>query len=90
MLACIDSVGGDSQPFINLLAMPELIHTGSLIVDDVQDKSEKRRGGKTLHHIYGEPLAINAGNACYFIGDIVVGDSQISEQIRLKIYQLFF
>ncbi|BDU26215.1 polyprenyl synthetase family protein [Flavobacterium sp. GSB-24] len=90
LLACIDSVGGDSQPFINLLAMPELIHTGSLIVDDVQDKSEKRRGGKTLHHIYGEPLAINAGNACYFIGDIVVGDSQISEQIRLKIYQLFF
>lgn len=90
LLACIDGVGGNSQPFINLLAMPELIHTGSLIVDDVQDSSDTRRGGATLHHLYGEPLAINAGNACYFIGDLAVQSSQITDQTRLKIYELFF
>lgn len=90
LLASIDIVGGNSQPFIDWLAMPELIHTGSLIVDDVQDRSDTRRGGATLHHLYGEPLAINAGNACYFIGDLVVLNSKITEQTRLKIYELYF
>jgi len=89
-LACIDSVGGNSQPFIDWLAMPELIHTGSLIVDDVQDKSDTRRGGTALHLMYGEALAINAGNVCYFIGELMTHNPKLSEHIRLKVYELYF
>lgn len=89
-LACIDSVGGNSQPFIDWLAMPELIHTGSLIVDDVQDRSDTRRGGTALHLIYGESLAINAGNICYFISELFTHSPQLSEHIRLKVYELYF
>lgn len=89
-LASIDIVGGNSQPFIDWLAMPELIHTGSLIVDDVQDKSDTRRGGMALHHLYGEPLAINAGNVCYFVGELFTHTPQLPENIRLKVYELFF
>ena len=44
----------------------ELIHNGSLIVDDVQDGSLTRRNGPALHLIHGVPLAINAGNWLYF------------------------
>ncbi|MBF4518333.1 polyprenyl synthetase family protein [Flavobacterium sp. ANB] len=89
-LACIDGVGGNSQPFIDWLAMPELIHTGSLIVDDVQDRSETRRGNTALHLLYGEPLAINAGNLCYFIGELFTRSPQLAEHIRLKVYELYF
>lgn len=89
-LACIDIVGGDSQPFIDWMAMPELIHTGSLIIDDVQDRSDTRRGGRALHQLYGEPLAINAGNTCYFIGELFTHNPQLSVHIRLKVYELYF
>ena len=34
-LTCCDIVGGDSRKFVEWLAMPELMHVGSLIVDDV-------------------------------------------------------
>jgi geranylgeranyl pyrophosphate synthase len=44
----------------------ELIHAGSLIVDDVQDDSSHRRGSPSLHRIVGVPLAINTGNWMYF------------------------
>lgn len=44
----------------------ERLHAGSLIVDDVQDGSELRRGGPTLHRLVGVPKAINAGNWLYF------------------------
>lgn len=37
-LLCIDAVGGNSPKYKHWLAMPEMMHVGSLIVDDIQDK----------------------------------------------------
>lgn len=48
-------------------AVLEIFHAGSLVVDDIQDSSEFRRGLPTLHRIYGVPLALNAGNWLYFL-----------------------
>ncbi len=44
----------------------ESIHAGSLVVDDIQDDSQVRRGSPALHLQHGVPLAINAGNWLYF------------------------
>lgn len=44
----------------------ELLHAGSLIVDDVEDDSLERRGAPALHRIVGVPLAINTGSWMYF------------------------
>lgn len=44
----------------------ELLHAGSLIIDDVEDGSEHRRGAPALHHVIGTPLAINTGSWMYF------------------------
>ena len=44
----------------------ESLHAGSLIIDDIQDESQTRRGQATLHNRIGTPLAINAGNWLYF------------------------
>jgi geranylgeranyl pyrophosphate synthase/predicted secreted hydrolase len=89
-LACCDVVGGDSREFVKWLAMPELLHVGSLIVDDVQDKSTWRRGGPTCHEIHGEPTAINAGTACYFMGQKLLQSGQLSSKDRLRLYDLYF
>ncbi|NUN13154.1 MAG: polyprenyl synthetase family protein [Myxococcales bacterium] len=89
-LACCDVVGGDSRRYVHWLAMPELMHVGSLIVDDVQDKSEIRRGGPTTHLVYGEPLAINAGTACYFMGQNLLRSSDVSDADKLRLYHIYF
>lgn len=44
----------------------EALHSGSLIVDDIEDGSTQRRGGPALHARYGLPRALNAGNFLYF------------------------
>ncbi len=90
LLACIDLVGGDSHPFLAWLAVPELLHVGSLIVDDVEDRSQVRRGGPSCHELYGEARAINAGSACYFFGEILLRDSQLSDPEKLKVYEVYF
>lgn len=45
----------------------ELIHNFSLVHDDIQDNSDLRRGRKTVWVKWGQPLAINAGDALFII-----------------------
>jgi geranylgeranyl pyrophosphate synthase/predicted secreted hydrolase len=87
-LACIDVVGGDSRKYVHWLAMPELLHVGSLIVDDVEDQSDVRRGGPTSHKIFGEPIAINAGTAAYFLCEPDMEGLPLETKVR--IYELYF
>ena len=44
----------------------ELIHTGSLVIDDIEDGSSVRRGRPALHVQFGLPIALNSGNWLYF------------------------
>lgn len=90
-LACADIVGGNSQKAKDWLALPELMHVGSLIVDDVEDQSDVRRGGPSCHKLYSEPVAINAGTACYFLGQIVIYRAEeLEDAKKLRIYNLYF
>lgn len=89
-LACCDVVLGDSRKFAEWLAFPEFMHVGSLIVDDVQDKSDVRRGGPTAHLKYGEGLSINAGTAAYFMGERMLKRSLVPDAVKLQLYDLYF
>lgn len=51
---------------VDLPLVVEVLHAGSLIVDDVEDASEERRGRPALHRLHGVPVALNAGNWLYF------------------------
>jgi len=45
----------------------ELLHNASLLIDDIEDGSELRRGQPAAHAIFGIPQTINAANYVYFI-----------------------
>jgi len=56
-------------PLEVLIAIKEIIsmlHNGSLLIDDIEDKSLMRRGRPVAHKIYGEASVINCGNYVYF------------------------
>ena len=89
-LACMDVVGGDSRKFVRWLSMPEFMHVGSLIVDDIEDRSELRRGVPCAHMKYGEPLAINAGTAAYFQGQQLLLVPGLSADKLNKVYDYYF
>jgi geranylgeranyl pyrophosphate synthase len=58
--------GGRGSAPAELSLAVEALHLGSLIVDDIEDGSVRRRGGQALHLQFGLPLALNAGNWLYF------------------------
>ena len=57
--------GGKSKVIEPFMAAMEMIHTYSLVHDDLpaMDNDEYRRGKKTTHVVYGEAMAILAGDA---------------------------
>jgi geranylgeranyl diphosphate synthase type I len=66
-LLILEAFDKDSKKFFDFAIIPELAHNGSLIVDDVEDQGELRRGKPCLHRIFGVDIALNAGNFLYFL-----------------------
>lgn len=67
----------------------ELLHTGALIVDDVQDGSTLRRGEEALHLRYGVDVALNAGNALYFLPAVELMDHpDLDPETRLRLHEI--
>lgn len=64
-LAAAEAVGGDLAPAMPVACALELIHTYSLIHDDLpsMDNDDFRRGKPTCHKVFGENIAILAGDA---------------------------
>jgi geranylgeranyl diphosphate synthase, type II len=64
-MAAAEAVGGDMASSIPVACALELIHTYSLIHDDLpaMDNDDLRRGKPTCHKAFGEDIAILAGDA---------------------------
>ena len=65
LMATADAVGANGYNFLPVAAGLEMIHTYSLVHDDLpaMDNDEYRRGKKTTHIAFGEDMAILAGDA---------------------------
>ena len=65
VMAAAEAVGGDPMRVIPAACAIELIHTYSLVHDDLpaMDNDDFRRGKPTCHRVYGEAVAILAGDA---------------------------
>ena len=86
----LGALGRDPGPFERLIAvLSELTHTGSLIIDDIQDGSSARRGGACVHLCYGDGPAINAANALYFMPQLLImSQSGLTARQKLEIHQI--
>jgi geranylgeranyl diphosphate synthase type II len=65
VLAAGEAVDGDTDELLRLACAVEMIHTYSLIHDDLpaMDNDDLRRGKPTSHKVFGEAMAILAGDA---------------------------
>lgn len=64
LMAAADAVGGEGRRYLRVACALEMIHTYSLIHDDLpaMDNDDYRRGKLTNHKVFGEGMAILAGD----------------------------
>lgn len=66
LLSC-EAFGGDVSKAVRTAAAMQISEDWLLVHDDFVDGSEERRGKPTLHRVYGNELALNAGDALHLI-----------------------
>lgn len=65
----------------------EVLHAGSLVIDDIEDGSAERRGSAALHVRYGLPVALNFGNYLYFRAFEILREWKVPCEIKLRVYE---
>ena len=65
VVATAEALGVDAEKALPFAAAVELIHNFTLIHDDIMDRDETRRGVPTVHKVWGEAMAILAGDLLF-------------------------
>jgi len=68
--------------------LTEIVHNGSLMIDDIEDGSKMRRGDQCSHLKFGVDVAVNAGNFM-MVSPINQINNFIPEQHQLALYRIF-
>jgi geranylgeranyl pyrophosphate synthase len=86
----LEALGVSSEKYRMLLSVvPELTHTGTLIIDDIEDNATIRRGDACIHKKYGLDVAINAANTLYFLPSTLYSQHpDLTDRQRLDFYKI--
>ena len=74
VLLTSSACGANWQFALPAAAAIELVHNFSLVHDDIQDNSSKRRGRDTAWVKWGAPMAINVGDALFVMSSQAIVD----------------
>lgn len=74
----------DEDPVIPAAAALELVHNFTLIHDDIMDRDEERHGVKTVHLIYGDAIAILAGDLLFAKAFEFLSKSKALDDIKFR------
>jgi geranylgeranyl diphosphate synthase, type I len=90
LLIC-EGLGKKEDYCLDFAIIPEVIHNGTLVVDDIEDSSELRRGKPCSHKIYGTDIAINAGNAMYYLPllPLMAHRTKLSVEVQRDVYEVY-
>jgi geranylgeranyl diphosphate synthase type II len=91
-LASCEAVGGDPEVAAEAAAAIELVHTYSLIHDDLpcMDDDDLRRGQPSNHRVFGEAVAVLAGDGLLSLAFEVIagGTPRIPDSARLEMVRI--
>ena len=88
LMAAADAVGAKGTDFVQAACGIEMIHTYSLIHDDLpaMDNDDYRRGKLTNHKVYGEAMAILAGDALLTQAfEVILRQPHVSAELLLQV-----
>jgi geranylgeranyl pyrophosphate synthase len=87
VLLVAETLGGQEDLVAPCAYLCEMVHNGTLAVDDIEDDSKLRRGKACMHLIFGVDVAINAGNAMYFLPTVIFKELRLKGVDPVKVCQ---
>jgi geranylgeranyl pyrophosphate synthase len=90
-LLIVEALGRNSDEFLEFAIIPEVVHNGTIMIDDIEDDSEFRRGKLCTHRLFGLDVAINVGNTMYYLPllPLMKNQDKLSAEKLSKIYEIY-
>jgi geranylgeranyl pyrophosphate synthase len=90
LLIC-EALGNESDYCLDFSIIPEVIHNGTLVIDDIEDSSEMRRGKPCTYKIFQIDIAVNAGNAMYYMPllPLMAQKTKLTAEMQRDIYEVY-
>ncbi len=90
MLDIISALGKDPDKYVKFSIIPEIIHNATLLHDDAEDNSAKRRGADAVHVKYGIDVAINTGALMYYMAPLFIfNEKDIDKDMAFSIIRIY-
>ncbi len=90
LLIC-EALGKTEDYCLDFAIIPEVVHNGTLVIDDLEDSSEVRRGKPCTYKIFGVDIAVNVGNAMYYLPllPLMTQKDKLSAEKLRDIYEIY-
>jgi geranylgeranyl pyrophosphate synthase len=90
-LLIVEALGRNPNEFLEFAMIPEVVHNGTIMIDDIEDNSEFRRGKPCTHRLFGLDVAINVGNAMYYLPilPLIKNRDKLSSDRLSRIYEIY-
>lgn len=90
LLIC-EALDKNPADYLEYAIIPEVIHNGTLMIDDIEDQSDKRRGKPCTYKLFGLDIAINTGNAMYYLPllPLIANREKLTAAQRTRAYEVY-
>ena len=82
------ATGGIKDKHITVSEITELIHTASLIHDDIIDSAKLRRGNETINSLWNDKLSVIAGDFLFGQASVKLGELENTEIVKIYAHVL--
>ncbi len=77
------ATGGIKDKHITVSEITELIHTASLVHDDIIDSAKLRRGNETINSLWNDKISVIAGDFLFGQASVKLGELENSEIVKI-------
>jgi len=90
LLVC-EALGRDPRELLDFAIIPEVVHNATLITDDIEDRSDLRRGRPCTYRLFGLDVAINVANAMYYLPLLALlkNRNRLTAEVQNRIYEIY-
>ena len=82
------ATGGVKDKHVTLSEITELIHTASLIHDDIIDSAKLRRGNETINSLWNDKISVIAGDFLFGQASVKLGELENTEIVKIYAHVL--
>lgn len=90
MLEVISALGKNPDDYMEFAILPEIAHNATLVHDDIEDNSLKRRGADATFVKYGLDVALNVGSIMYYMPvAFILNRGKVDERTKERIFEIY-